>query len=342
MNRLVVLLVAWWLASGPASAADPAAALMAAGRMSTATGINSAPPLDPDDFAWQAASPVTLAAYPQQAIAPGLDPAALKQVELRALVGKGRLAIRLTWAETSEDVRRTDRTDAFADAAAVQFAPLGADGVLPYVGMGEAKRPVSLWFWRAGDLPQGLTAWGFGTLAPARGKPPQASARWRDGAWSLVLAGPLPVKVGPLPVAVALWDGAEQGRDGRKRLTAWHVLRLPGIKEERRTLAALARQARAPGDPARGKALAAEHGCVGCHRLPDGEAVDTGPDLLFVGGVHWPGYVRRSLADPSAFIVPLARYAEPGEGGRPRSLMPAPELDARALDDLTAYLASLR
>lgn len=338
MKTLLGLLAAA-LNAGAASAADPAALLTRSGRMSEAALLSRPMPLDPNHPAWSKATPTLLIAYPQQMVAPGLDTAPIP-VEMRALADRTHLALKLTWPDQTHDPYRTDMTDAFPDGAAVQFARL--EQSLPYIGMGEANRPVSMWFWREGRKPESLVARGFGTLGPGRGAAPAARSVWRAGNRSVVFFGRLPARRNPLPLAIAIWDGHVQARDGRKHLSAWHLLRVPGRAVDRRALPGLLGEAAVAGDRGRGKVVAEEHGCAGCHRLPGGTAVDLGPDLSFAGGIHWPGYLRRSIVEPSAVIVPLERYGERDGQGQARSLMPQADLRGRDLDDLVAYLASLR
>lgn len=340
--KTLIAAIAVVMSAGAGLAADPAAPLVRSGKMSAATMISGPLPLDPNHAAWAKAAPVTLMAYPQQMIAPGLENGTPIPVEMRVLANRKQLAVKLSWFDRSLNRHRNDETDTFPDGAAIQFTRLSQHGNLPYIGMGETNRPVSIWFWREGSRPELLVARGFGTLGPGQGDAPQVNSIWRDGSWSVVFVGPLPSDQSPLPLAIAIWDGQRQGRDGRKHATTWHLLRLPGRQEPKIAIAGLLREAIASGDIARGKSLFQEHGCEGCHRLPKAEPTDTGPDLEFAGGDHWPGYLRRSIASPSDFIVPLARYREITEQGRAQSLMPKLDLSDRDIDDLVAYLASLR
>lgn len=322
--------------------ADPATPLVRSGRMSTATMISGPLPLDPDHPAWAKAAPVPLMAYPQQMITPGLENGAAIPVELHALANRKQLAVKLSWSDRSLNRPSIESTDAFADGAAIQFTRLSRHGVLPYIGMGETNYPVSIWFWREASRPELLVARGFGTLGPGRGDTPHVNSIWRDGRWSVVFIGSLPSSWSPLPLAIAIWDGQGQGRGGRKHATTWHLLRLTGRQEPKTAIAGLLQEASASGDIARGKSLFHEHGCEGCHRLPNAEPIDIGPDLEFAGGDHWPGYLRRSITNPSGFIVPQARYRSFAEYGREQSLMPKVDLSNRDVDDLVAYLASLK
>jgi len=97
------------------------------------------------------------------------------------------------------------------------------------------------------------------------------------------------------------------------------------------------------GDPGRGAELFGEKGCNGCHRIR-GVGGAVGPDLTRVFRLDLardrPGnrqsdvaaYVRQSVLDPQAYIVP--RFPDP-------SPMPSAQvfgLSERDIDDLVAYL----
>ncbi len=62
------------------------------------------------------------------------------------------------------------------------------------------------------------------------------------------------------------------------------------------------------------------------------------------GPIHpiWPGYLRRSIREPSAFILPRPEYVAPGPDGTTVSMMPKLDLPERDTEDIVAYLASLR
>ncbi|MDP2030159.1 MAG: ethylbenzene dehydrogenase-related protein [Thiobacillus sp.] len=316
--------------------------MQAAGRLIQGGRTEAAPPLSPDDPAWARAPAARLTLTPQRSIAPGMGNVAALPVEVKVLTGAGQLALRLAWRDASED--RVDRkaTHRFADAAAVQF-PADAAAGLPYIGMGEPRRPVNLWFWRAGGTSERLAANGFGTLAPApdtssKTQAPETQAqRGKDG-WQLVLRGPLPSPADPLVLALAVWDGAEEGRDGRKRLSPWFVVRLPGLKPDPAQYRLLKEEARVSGKPERGRQLVAGHGCAGCHTLSPDSAATLAPSLLQAGNIHWPGYLRRSVTDPSGFIVPGAGHT----AGAGVSLMPKETWSPEALEDLVAYLMTLQ
>lgn len=96
------------------------------------------------------------------------------------------------------------------------------------------------------------------------------------------------------------------------------------------------------GDSVRGGELFGSVGCNGCHTVA-GVGGTVGPDLTAVGRqpsrdpARWStpdAYVRASLLEPSAYVVP--KYTDD---------MPAAEalgLSPRDVDDLVAYLMTLR
>jgi DMSO reductase family type II enzyme heme b subunit len=287
-------------------------------RMLRAAAMAESPPLDPAAPAWDSAPAVRIPLFPQSTTADGPGGAA-KSLEARVLRGGAQLAVRLRWTDRSADMADRHATDRFADALAIQFAP-PAD-TLPYIGMGEPDRPVRLWLWRAGGTPERLVARGFGTLASEGGRAPEARARRSVEGWDVVLRG----EPGTLPTALAfaVWDGAGNGRAGRKHLSAWQAL----ADADGQLPPALREEARLSGDRIRGERLFHEHGCVACH-APD---VRLGPDLSHAGGIHWPGYLRRSIRAPAGFLVP----------GYPQ-IMPALDLQSRDVEDVVAYLMGLR
>lgn len=117
--------------------------------------------------------------------------------------------------------------------------------------------------------------------------------------------------------------------------------------------------AAASGDPvAQGQLLFrdAANACSSCHSIQPG-IVMAGPSLADIGrtaaeriaSATYKGkakdadaYIHESIIDPSAFLVPGAAYST-GRGGM--SLMPpgfGERLTAQQIDQLVAYLSSLR
>jgi len=145
-------------------------------------------------------------------------------------------------------------------------------------------------------------------------------------------------------------------------------------------LRSLAPSEKAPGDPAHGATLFKEKGCTGCHRVA-GQGGRMGPDLTHIGSSRALRHLREALTNPDAdvrqrywlvtatgadgrpvsgFLLNEDTYTVQlfDEAGNLRSLeksglrgynvakkskMPSfAKLAAGELDDLVAYLSSLR
>jgi DMSO reductase family type II enzyme heme b subunit len=145
------------------------------------------------------------------------------EVRVRAAAADGGVAVRLDWGVLRPS-RLISDVNVYPDACAVLFP---ADGREAEFGtMGSAKHPVQGWHWRAGtDLPFVVTATGIGTVERAVEHPVRVRARWVEGRWQVVLAGPLggdgiPLRKGSaLPVAFAVWSGAARDRAGLKSIS---------------------------------------------------------------------------------------------------------------------------
>jgi cytochrome c oxidase cbb3-type subunit III len=133
------------------------------------------------------------------------------------------------------------------------------------------------------------------------------------------------------------------------------------------------------GDAVHGQLVFAKNGCASCHRIGDQGSV-FGPDLSRIGAARSAEYLRESIVNPSADIAPdyagvtvetrdglkitgvrisedtftvelrlpdqtlqgFAKNAVRAVTDLDKSLMPAYSLGSANLDDLVAYLASLR
>lgn len=187
---------------------------------------------DPDHPAWENAPASSVAletAFPGH---PSISGTALTQAaEVRALATPKGLALRLEWRDPATDERKTSHR--FADGVAVQFARDGKADTTPYMGGG--GRHVNIWYWNAAkNAAENLWADGFGTLARLPTQDVTARGRHGDGKWRVVFfrAWRSPEKraaridSGTRPVAFAVWNGANDERDGFKAVTMqWQSLR---------------------------------------------------------------------------------------------------------------------
>ncbi len=241
-----------------------------------------------------------------------------RPLAVRAVSDGRDLAIAVDWEDETEDRSRPDATDVFGDGVALEF-PLrfGAGLRLPYVGMGDDGMPVALCLQRAvadGTSAREAVAAGFGSLTRADQGRARMAMRydrvrktWRAVFVRPLFAGGQDLRRGLVPFALAVWDGARHERGGNKALTGWKLLRLPRFPLDPAYVAEMS-YGRAPGglgDPARGKALV-ETVCAACHRIGAKRMAPPGiaPDLTAIGAISTPGYLRDSIVEPSAVIVP--------------------------------------
>jgi len=153
---------------------------------------------------------------------------------------------------------------------------------------------------------------------------------------------------GSFPVAFAAWDGSKLNRDGLKLLSSWIPVKLVGQSGGDKLVAELT--APVKGDAQNGKNLVMQNGCMGCHYIPGMSAHGyMAPGLANIGGYATAAYLRESIVDPNAVVVPgYNRNAHPNTpwynevDGKRQSTMPPYPLDDKSLDDMVAYLKTLK
>jgi mono/diheme cytochrome c family protein len=98
------------------------------------------------------------------------------------------------------------------------------------------------------------------------------------------------------------------------------------------------------GDVDAGRALFEELGCNSCHKVAGEKfseqgTTGPGPELTGMGSHHPPGYFLEAILNPDAVLVDGPGYVS----HQGRSTMPVyPDLTVTQLEDLVAYLASLK
>lgn len=309
--------------AAPARAADGDA--FVAGEVLSVVEVKEALPADATAAVWSRLPAAAVLVAPQstirlndRAVNEKLAGLPLREVTVRAAENGASLALVLEWADDSEDRARSDETMVFGDSVALQF-PLrfGAGQRLPYIGMGDDAMPVVLYHQRAmedGVRTREAVAAGFGsgTRANLGGLPPALRYDAAARRWRAVFVRPLAtpdhdLKKGLIPFAVAVWDGQKHERGGNKALSPWKFLRIARLPLEPAYLAEVSWGYAASdlGDPARGK-LVAESVCIACHHLPGKAFALPGmaPDLSRLGAVASPAYIKQSIVEPSAILVP--------------------------------------
>jgi hypothetical protein len=120
-------------------------------------------------------------------------------------------------------VKQTGATDRFVDACAVMVPVKPVeDGVYPSLQMGDAARPVTLYFYDGARGAAVMEAAGRGTTRRT-GQSFPAKASYASGVWTVEME--LPALASGTPLSVAIWNGGQSDRDGRKYFSIWHTIR---------------------------------------------------------------------------------------------------------------------
>jgi len=153
---------------------------------------------------------------------------------------------------------------------------------------------------------------------------------------------------GAFPMVIAAWDGSKMNRDGLKSLSSWFSVDL----EESGNESLVSELNSSPkGDIANGKQVAADN-CAACHQFPENDFAPytMAPGMFNIGGYATTGYLKESIIDPNAVVVPgYNRNAHRNtpwyelDNGKRISTMPAFDwLDEQSMTDLIAYLKTLK
>lgn len=203
--------------------------------------LSAAVMLDPDGSVWRQLPAQRLALNRTPPLYDTDPPATLDipLLEVRVARAEGKLLMHLSWRDptgdfaalaeapaTSPETRNrkepTAATERFFDAAAVMYPTAEAAGApTPSLQMGEAGMAVTIYYWNAARGAMLMEAQGRGTTQRT-GQSFPAQGIYRGGVWRVVLE--LPDLHSGVPLALAVWNGSQFDRDGRKYFTVWHWL----------------------------------------------------------------------------------------------------------------------
>ena len=187
---------------------------------------------------WKSAAPLAIALHRTPPLYSTDAPAAneLQSVQARVLHTAAGDFIRLEWADKTHDtaaipkaerawqgdhlVTQSAATDRFSDACAVMVPANPITGDLnPGLQMGDPAHPVRIFFWDSTRGAAVMEATGRETTKRT-GQTFSAQADYASGAWTVTMQIP-GLKAGA-PFAVAIWNGSQQDRDGRKYFSIWY------------------------------------------------------------------------------------------------------------------------
>ncbi|WP_251343322.1 ethylbenzene dehydrogenase-related protein [Haloplanus halophilus] len=159
---------------------------------------------------------------------PNAGDTSIDRVHVQAARSGDRFHVRLQWEDPTRNVT-AGSPRSFMDAVAVQF-PVNTSS-RPPIAMGGRDNRVNVWYWSADGATQELLAGGAGTTTAFPSPAVDANATYANGTWTVVytrdVAAPSENRTAldagdRLDVAVAVWNGGNDERAGRKAVSEWH------------------------------------------------------------------------------------------------------------------------
>ena len=194
--------------------------------------------LDPAAAEWKSTTPMVLALHRTPPLYPTDAPAGIEipSVQAKMIHSPAGNFVRLEWADKTQDttvlpkaerawqgdhlVTQSPATDRFSDACAVMIpAKPGTGDLNPSLQMGDADHPVHIFVWDSTRGAAVMEATGRETTKRT-GQSFPAQAQYAAGKWTVTMqvSG---LQAGT-PFAVAIWNGSQQDRDGRKYFSIWY------------------------------------------------------------------------------------------------------------------------
>ncbi len=207
------------------------------------------------------------------------------------------------------------------------------------------------------DYQKAFISEGFRSMSEIKDKSSEFSAKmvFSKKKWEATFTRPLKdvyldLNSGAIPVALAVWDGDKMGRDGLKHLSAWVPLKFEGKEGGEDFIAKLTEKP--TGDVNKGKELVTQN-CIACHNYKgsDNGMPYMAPNLSNIGGYSITAYLRESLINPNAVIVPgynrnahknFAWYNIDEKGNRVSAMPSYDYLDEKSINDIVAFLSTLK
>lgn len=194
---------------------------------------------DPEDIIWERIPEYRVAMMPAPAVHPSVElrvnyDAETSYLYVNLAKTSDRFYVRLRW---TDDTQNTETAfDRFRDGVAVQFSM--GDDVTSYMMGDGPDSTVNIWYWRSDkDAVQNLAAGGPGSTTLLDEQPVSGQSLYTEkdddpNVWTVVMSRPLEddgahdvsLNRDVVPMAFAVWQGAEKERDGFKRVSDGWVL----------------------------------------------------------------------------------------------------------------------
>lgn len=180
--------------------------------------------LAPTSAAWKTVPQVQIALNRTPPIYSTDAPSALEipAARVQVIQAEGKSVMRLEWRDpTNDSTAPAGAPDRFFDACAVML-PARAGDIFPSLQMGDPDHPVVIYYFDAKRGAAVMEAAGRGTTRRT-GKTFSARAAYTNQNWQVTME--LPELAAGTPFSVAIWNGSQQDRDGRKYFSVWYRTR---------------------------------------------------------------------------------------------------------------------
>lgn len=194
---------------------------------------------DPDDVIWDRLTEYRVLMSPAPAVHESVELRVDYEAEpipvyLQLARTSERFYVRMRWRDDSKDTQT--RVNRFRDGAAIQFS-LGDDETSYLMGTGP-EEPVNIWYWRPDDgSVTNLAAGGPGSTTVLDTQPVSGAALYQENSgdpneWVVVMSRPIEADGqhnasfarDRIPMAFAIWQGADGQRDGYKSVSDGWIL----------------------------------------------------------------------------------------------------------------------
>ncbi|WP_297439559.1 ethylbenzene dehydrogenase-related protein, partial [Sulfurimonas sp.] len=176
---------------------------------------------------------------------------------------------------------------------------------------------------------------------------------YKKGFWRGTISMPLKSKYlnidkGEFPISFAIWYGDKKNRGASKIISPWIGVNLEGKDSKNKLVRELSEEAK--GDVRNGERLAKEN-CAACHIYANQKNAPKfmAPNLSNIGGYSTKEYLKESIINPNAILVPgyekdenrIFSWYDIDEKGDRVSAMPSYDwLDEKSIEDLVAFFMS--
>lgn len=290
----------------------------------TAKFVAIQPQINANDPLWATIPPSNISLYPQGTVFLNDKNANRGQktkeplnLTARAIFSQTSFFLRLSWKDLTPNIMQPTDIAKFADAVALEFATqYGPEESLPYIGMGDEKHPVIVYYKRAmksGKYEKQSIAKGFGSMTRVENPDFGMTLTYdaKNSQWLSLFHRPLKSQYNSLnqqfvPIAFSVWDGSKFDRGGNKSISSWKFLRFTKFPVDETYIKYISYglSGEKIGDSKKGEVLAKSN-CVGCHRFASFKMALDGmaPDLTAIGSIAHPTYLKESLSTPHKIVL---------------------------------------